>query len=924
MSDSIHISPAVFSQDLLDEPPPSILASSFAADNEGSTGSAKDSNARNKNSIWESDAKKNKKVKDQYWLFTGLMIAWTIFVVTSIISYYFFINLIYVQQTRGRIELADSLHGIYRQWVFDINGIYAKTPNTSENLNGISLKEIDIKEADNKKSDNKEADNKETDNKEKDDKNTDTSNNLIPVEVPLMTHLINKMPAMKENSMTLKLTRPGAKNPENIPDEWETEAYHELKSARVKEKFKLEYTNGHAFVRLARPMYLTKACLQCHADQSEGDMYGIVSTSIEADELSGHRFKNLCVGFITLTFLWLFGFLSLAYLKQREEQYRLTLNTLVNKEAAIEKYKMQLEELVAERTADLREAVRSVELANTAKSQFLAHMSHEIRTPLNGVLGLTNLLSNEQLSDKQAEYVKMICLSGETLLSLINDILDFSKIEAGMLELDKREFDLFDKLESLLGIMSTRFLEKELEFCLDVSPGVPRVVIGDGNRLLQILINFAGNSVKFTTKGGVRISMECVELRSGNDAVLRFRIADTGIGIEKAQLSRLFKSYSQADSSIASKFGGTGLGLTIARHLVRMMGGDVSVSSEPGVGTIFDFTVIMNVPPEQVKLMWDNPVPSITSMSDLPTIEGIRVLVVVDNSVMTASLKTQLGYWKMKVDIVSTKEGIEEKLYPETPDEDPIRLIIWDEGFTQLEIVDYIGKIRGSEKTADISVVLLLMMVDRIDPVLSQVLKIVTVKKPFCISALYDAILMALFKNKVADFFARKDTDKREAKNKSHIVRQLKFLIAEDNTVNQVVITEMLRTCGHHCEVVGDGNKAVEKFKSDQTLDFILMDCQMPELDGYEATKQIREIEKTKPIENGIAPHIPIIALTANATVEDRTRCIDSGMDDFCSKPVKQDTLFAIVNKILLKKDSPNDNTDPTQTDNRTKTEYSI
>jgi signal transduction histidine kinase/CheY-like chemotaxis protein len=706
-----------------------------------------------------------------------------------------------------------------------------------------------------------------------------------------------------DSGVSFKLACVDPANSKNKADDWELEAIEKLSTGEVSKVFAISNSGKHTLARLAKPLIVTETCVKCHSDiaQNEGEMRGIVSTSVNSDKLSNYRFMFFCAGYITITCIWLSGFVCLTYLRHREGQHVQALDSLVAKEAAINKYRTQLEELVAERTADLREAVRSVELANTAKSQFLAHMSHEIRTPLTGVLGLTNLLANEQLTEKQAEYVKMICLSGETLLSLINDILDFSKIEAGKLELDRREFDLFDKIESLFSIMSTRFMDKELELCLDVLPGVPRIVVGDGSRLLQILINIAGNSVKFTTKGGVRISVACLELQNDNNALLKFRIADTGIGIEKDNLSRLFKSYSQADSSIASKFGGTGLGLMISKHLIRMMGGDITVTSESGVGTTFEFTVIMKVPFEQVALMWDNPVPSITSMRELPSVEGVHVLLVADNIVMRDSLKTQLEYWKMQVDMVSTKDEIEARLYT-SADDDAVQLILWDEGFTQLEIVDYIGRIRGTESTAEIPVVLLVMMVDSIDAVLAQVLKMVTVKKPFCVSALYDAILSALFKQSVQGFFKRKDSDKQEAKNKSHIVRQLNFLIAEDNVVNQVVITGMLRGCGHGCEVVADGKLAVEKFVVDNSFDIILMDCQMPVMDGYEATKLIREHEAAEQKEtNQKIKRIPIIALTANATVEDRTKCIDSGMDDFCSKPVKQEVLFALVNKLLDK-----------------------
>jgi signal transduction histidine kinase/DNA-binding response OmpR family regulator len=852
MSDSIHITPTAFTQDILSSPPPPEIMPLLGG---------------------QDDKIKEHKILSQHWLFTILMVAWTIFFIFVSIGFYYYVDKIFVSQLHSRAELAESVLLVYHQWFLNVGGVYSREAGSSQFLD-LPQEEI----------------------------TTPSGEKLYLIGSATLVHNTNKLLHLQDSGIVFKLTCAEPINPDNAADAWEAAAIKKIDTGKIKEVFTIDYSGKQAVARLAKPLFVTQSCVKCHKslESSDGKMHGIISTSVSSDSLTSHRFTIMSAGYITIVCIWLSGFVCLTYLRQREKQHVQTLESLVAKEAAINKYRTQLEELVAERTADLREAVRSVELANTAKSQFLAHMSHEIRTPLSGVLGLTNLLANEQLTDKQAEYVKMICLSGETLLSLINDILDFSKIEAGMLELDRREFDLFDKIESLFSIMSTRFMDKELELCLDVLPGVPRVVIGDGGRLLQILINFAGNSVKFTTKGGVRISIECVELQSGNNALLKFRISDTGIGIEKDNLSKLFKSYTQADSSIASKFGGTGLGLTISKHLIRMMGGDVIVTSELGIGTTFEFTIIMGVPSEQVNLMWDNPVPSITSMNDLPSVENIRVLLVADNIVMRESLLTQLGYWKMRVESASTKEEIEAKLYSEASIKDPIQLILWDEGFTQLEIVDYIGRIRGTEITTEIPVVLLVMMVDSIDTVLAQVLKMVTVKKPFCVSALYDAILTALFKQSVQGFFKKKDSDKQEAKIKSHILRRLNFLIAEDNVVNQVVITGMLRSCGHNCEVVANGQLAVEKFRSNELFDIILMDCQMPVMDGYEATKIIRNSEIAKALEvNQKVQRIPIIALTANATVEDRTKCIDSGMDDFCSKPVKQDTLFAVVNKLL-------------------------
>ncbi|MDR0870756.1 MAG: response regulator, partial [Planctomycetaceae bacterium] len=718
-----------------------------------------------------------------------------------------------------------------------------------------------------------------------------------------MTRQINEMQQesdKKEDRYVLsRLTSSRLINPDNKPNEWEKRAISVLESQKEKEFF--EHTTnsgGEQIIRYAKPLLIAKGCLNCHGNQGYevGDVRGIIATEVHSDNLlaAKHLFQN--IAYAVLGGFWFVGIVALVLFQRKLKDYfiknRSTLLKLRENESALRDHRDHLEELVADRTRSLQTATEAAKEANDAKTRFLAHMSHEIRTPLSGVIGISNLLMSEKLTHKQSEYVEMVLSSGETLLSLINDILDFSKIEANKLELGIAEFDLLDKLDSILTILSTRFLGKDVELCLDIGSGVPRSVIGDGGRFLQIILNFAGNAAKFTETGGVRISVESAGLKD-RIAVLRFKVSDTGIGISENDLPKLFTSYTQADASISSRYGGTGLGLTIAQRLIYLMGGDITVESHVGVGTAFIFTIPFPISPEQEELLAQNPMPSAMSLLHLPSVKGIRVLLADDNQVLLDSLQDQLHCWGMETETANDPQHIAQALVGAQLTGKPFQLLILDEKFQQISGGQVITQIQEEISSQQISIIMLLSLGNDEMEQETSGYRITCVKKPYGVSALFDAVMNSLFHEQFEDYYGRKQKDKTIARKRMlGSSSSFYFLVAEDNIINQIVITEMLRSHGHRCDVVPNGLRAVEAVKATH-YDAVFMDCQMPEMDGYEASKAIRQFEQE-------AGHqrIPIIALTANATTDDRAHCLESGMDNYCSKPIREEALFAVIKQL--------------------------
>ncbi|GHT13428.1 hypothetical protein FACS1894170_09410 [Planctomycetales bacterium] len=514
-----------------------------------------------------------------------------------------------------------------------------------------------------------------------------------------------------------------------------------------------------------------------------------------------------------------------------------------------------------------------------AKSQFLATMSHEMRTPLNGVIGISDLLMETPLRQKQREYAQLIKASGKSLLFLINDILDFSKIEAGKFELSPSVFNLQKMVDTVLRILASRAEEKQLELVTTVKRNVPPRVFGDEGRLRQILINLVGNALKFTEAGGVRINVSLVS-QTETQFNIRFDVIDTGVGIPPEKQGRLFKLFSQADASTAKNYGGTGLGLAISKKLVELMDGEIHVESDAGKGATFTFNVSLGMEPvgedsgSMTKLMLSR-----TSYR----INGQPVLIVTSSPFQRPVLMEQFEAWNFKTKTVSSSaEALAELREAEQAGKPFFQTVI------DTQLPDGTGEnlIRSIQQDAVLSKTPMIYLVPLSDDssqkpwVYPETLQFVS--KPIQNTTLYGAATASLL---------NKDEIKSSGIRRvpTEMMKNLRVLIAEDNKINQIVIGEILKNAEVSYEVVANGEEAFAQVKTGK-FNIVLMDCQMPILDGYDASRQIRIWE-----EETRRKRIPIIALTANATMEDETRCLAAGMDAYCSKPVEPQRVIELL-----------------------------